>query len=363
MKIIFILPIIAFAILSVLFFSNVFTNVNFEKLNHINAAEKTNTTFPNIIKTSSSITTKKSTESLDENLIINPVVTTEKSTESLLKTSQRKIAIVQPTFTEAAYSNHIYDFYHKYDPIPKHTNVTTDLNYLTASLSTYTNVQLKDESDMTTIKSKINEFFPADIVVKINDQDIDQGHLFLNNSKNAFDTLILLHEEYLTQRMYNYYKKFVEQGGTIIFMNGNFFYVQVSYDVKNNSITLVKGHGWEFDGKVATHSVAERWLNDTEYWVGSNYYIVPPKQQIDFLNNIFRYVPHEENYVNNPNDIIILDYHAYVSQEKIQKRVATYLLHSGQGKVIVLGLFAQDLIKNEIFIGFFMSLIQMDNQS
>ena len=67
----------------------------------------------------------------------------------------------------------------------------------------------------------------------------------------------------MTQKEYDNLKHFVENGGTLILLDGNVFYAQVSYDKYHHTITLVKGHGWAFNGKSAWKSVSERWANET----------------------------------------------------------------------------------------------------
>src|SRR5947209_3631484 len=56
--------------------------------------------------------------------------------------SKNKIALLEPTFTEAAYNNAFYVFYKKYEFLPKDEEVLTDLKNLTTSLSRSTNTTL-----------------------------------------------------------------------------------------------------------------------------------------------------------------------------------------------------------------------------
>jgi len=143
----------------------------------------------------------------------------------------------------------------------------------------------------------------------------------------------------------------------------------VSYDRSNDTISLVKGHDWEFDGEAARKSVHERWHNDTRDWVGGNFLINAIGNKITFANNPFNYTHFEEQYVNNPKDKIIIDYgikfpnnFAKIQSKKnelpIDKKlediiVATYTLEYGKGKVIMLGLYGQNLAKNQEFMRFF----------
>ena len=36
-------------------------------------------------------------------------------------------------------------------------------------------------------------------------------------------------------------------------------------------VTLVSGHGWQYNGKTAWKGVYDRWKEDTSNWTGSNY--------------------------------------------------------------------------------------------
>ncbi len=101
----------------------------------------------------------------------------------------------------------------------------------------------------------------------------------------------------------------------------------------------------------------ERWANETAQWVGSNYLCY--SCQITFANDPFRYIHHEENYITNPNDIILLNYNAtdYNYKTSIKHVVATYELNYGRGKVIALGLYSDDIITNGKFDRFLDSLL------
>lgn len=98
----------------------------------------------------------------------------------------------------------------------------------------------------------------------ITDIDVHFGRIFdSENYSNAYDILFLFHNEYLTQQEYDHLRLFVANGGTIVFTEANAPYAEINYNADNNSITLVRGHKWEFDGKVARKSVAERWPKET----------------------------------------------------------------------------------------------------
>jgi hypothetical protein len=52
-------------------------------------------------------------------------------------------------------------------------------------------------------------------------------------------------------------------------LDGNIFYAEVRYNDNDNTISLVKGHGWAFNGKSAWKSIDERWKDETKEWIGS----------------------------------------------------------------------------------------------
>ena len=70
---------------------------------------------------------------------------------------------------------------------------------------------------------------------------------------------------------------------------------------------MVKGHLFEFDGKVAKRSEEdERWKNETSQWLGSN--ILPELKASYFKEMPFNYTRNEEQYINNPNAVILYNY-------------------------------------------------------
>ena len=312
-----------------------------------------------------------------------------------------KIAFVRPTFTEAAYQeNGFYRFYQKYGFPPFGVNITTGLDMLTVGTPPSI-TELKEDYDLRKL-SNLTALIPSNgtglddisfsdypdrqkfwkpfmehvikvapnaTVTVIRDEDVNDGHIFSdqNNSTNAYNVLLLFHNEYATQEMYDNYRKFVENGGKIIFIDGNVFYAEVSYDQNNRTITLVKGHDWEFDGEVARRSVSERWFNETKEWVGGNWLSNFIKNKVFFTNNIFNYTHFEEQYVNNPSARIIVDYgirfppQDYIDFPFLANRtVATYALNYGLGKVIMTGLFGENMAENERFLEFFDNLLRYE---
>jgi N,N-dimethylformamidase beta subunit-like protein len=195
-----------------------------------------------------------------------------------------KLAFLNPTFTYAAYQNNsFYTFYAKYYPITgPSSNVISDLSLIKnkkiphAPFYLYNQAAggqpgIPDKHFIDRIVDTVALLAPKSNITFINDQDIEYGKLFYPNGKNAFDVIFLVHEEYVTQTGYNSLKRFVSQGGTLVFTESNVLTVEVKYNHQNDSITLVKGHQFEFDGKVAKRSVEERWKNETSQWLGSNF--------------------------------------------------------------------------------------------
>ena len=271
------------------------------------------------------------------------------------------IAVVSPSFTAAAYNNHnFYSFYRKYGNVSYATNITSDLGMLNASVSRSAG---RSAFAMLELVRNLKWATPQSNITVITDADVDSDGIFLKNGSNGYDVVILGHQEYVTQREYDNFKRFVSNGGTMIILDGNVFYAEVNYDNSTETIRLVKGHGWAFNGKSAWKSIGERWANETAMWVGSNYLCY--SCDITFTNNPFRYIHHEENYVTNPNDIILLDYNAtdnnnatdYNYKTDIRHVIATYELNYGRGKVIALGIYSDDIIANGKFDRFLDSLL------
>jgi hypothetical protein len=292
-----------------------------------------------------------------------------------------KIAIVIPTFTEAAYSPHsFYTFYDKYEFTPLLKNVKTDLDMLNPHIQSARYINPNEKMDqakldfvtpdipedqfITTLVTHLQKVNPHALITIIRDEDIHNGYIFTTSTdgeknNNVYDLLILAHGEYATQTMYNNYMRFVRNGGTVIGLDGNLFFAEVKYNKDNGTITFVKGHGWEFDGNSAKKSVRERWFNQNREWVGSNFLESDIHDNITFKNNPFNYTHFEENFVNNPDGKILINYGAVIPKENslLGATIATYEHDFVKGKVILIGLYGQKLIDNDAFLKFIDSLI------
>jgi hypothetical protein len=267
------------------------------------------------------------------------------------------VALVAPTFTAAAYDdNSFYTFYKLYGNTSVATNVTSNLNLLSRTITNYDT--LRASLVMLKLVDNLKLINPNSHITILTDADVDNGSLFRDNNKNIYDVAVLGHQEYVTQKEYDNLKKFVTNGGTMILLDGNVFFAEVKYNVHTKTESLVKGHWWAFNGKSAWRSIGERWPQETSQWVGSNYLCY--RCVSAFGNDPFEYTPHEEQYISNHNDSILLDYDAVTGKIKIdskQPTVATYELNYQKGKVVALGIFSDDVINNATFNKFFDRLL------
>lgn len=260
------------------------------------------------------------------------------------------IALVENSFTGAAYRYQgFYDFYDKHrDDLSSGKIVKEDLNYLTAKIPKYS-LQYQP-SLLEDLSAHLKQLLHNSEISFITDVDVHEGNIFNNNtasSGNKYDILVLGHQEYVTQSEYDNFKKFVSNGGTLMILTGNVFYAEVKYDEATNSVTLLNGHGLQFDGKSAQTGVEERWANETKQWLGSNFYPIyyGEDDYHKLYNNPFNFTGEgggEEQYYDktNPNIRILLDYNSSDPRYPI----ATYELKYGKGKTIVIGLASEDIL-------------------
>lgn len=259
----------------------------------------------------------------------------------------------------AAVYNSFYMFYNLYSHTLAGKNVTRHLDLLShrvtnqkltssSSLVSSSPISTASLKSATYVINHLKWLMPHSNVTTLTDIQADNNNsLFMSNGKtNKYDMIILGHQEYVTQQEYDNLRKFVANGGTLFILDPNIFYGQVSYDRKNQMMTLVKGHSWAFNGRSAWKSITERWKDETSQWVGSNYLSV---NATIFTNNPFEYSHHEEQHITNSNDKVLLDYNASVtkpiSKTAISKPVvASYELSYKNGKVVVLGIYSDDVI-------------------
>jgi hypothetical protein len=286
-----------------------------------------------------------------------------------------RIALINPTFTSAAYNNSFYVFYEKHSNTLPGINVTSDLALLSSTVINNKKELSSSVSSMIYLLKNIKWVTSQPNIRLLTDEDVDKGIIFEKNNSssndiaktnssgnsdnyiNVYDVIILGHQEYVTQKEYDNLKQFVRSGGTMIILDGNVFYAEVRYDKNTQTLTLVKGHSWAFNGISAWRSVSERWAKETSEWVGSNYLCY--SCNIRFTNDPFEYIHHEEQYITNPHDIILMNYNASLSDYPIQTRpvIATYELNYQKGRVIALGIYSDDILSNGRFDRFFDNLL------
>jgi hypothetical protein len=282
------------------------------------------------------------------------------------------IALVVPVFTGAAYNHAFYIFYKHYAGIRRGENITHNLSLLSSLVTSpkpphSAALILASAYAMSYLDKHLAMLTPKNNVSVLTDIDVDGGSIFMDNKNttNKYDILILGHQEYVTQQEYTNLKTFAANGGTIILLDGNVLYAQVGYDRITHTVTLIKGHGWTFNGKSAWKSVGERWANETSQWLGSNYLCNACK--VTFANNPFGYNHREEQYVSNANDTILLNYNAsrLSLNPKLVKNatsahanmIAAYELNYKKGRVIGLGTYSDDIIAHRNFLVFFDHLL------
>jgi hypothetical protein len=142
--------------------------------------------------------------------------------------------VVLPVFTSTAYSeNGFYEYYGG-----NCDNCTTvkvlENNYLLFGQASQMGARVLETLGYKTIT----------------DIDLDKNP----NILKKFDTVILLHNEYVTQSMFNS----IINHPRVIYLYPNALYAEIEVDYKKNEITLIRGHGypestigngfdWEFD--------------------------------------------------------------------------------------------------------------------
>ena len=113
--------------------------------------------------------------------------------------NKTNIAFVENTFTESAYAvNGFYSFYNKYNDIPKKVQVSSDLSMFTTKIP-----DKASQKVISKLTKHLNNTLSNATFTNIKDTDVQNGRIFspFNEQVNAYDILILFHEEYVTQQM------------------------------------------------------------------------------------------------------------------------------------------------------------------
>ncbi|UCH04981.1 MAG: hypothetical protein JSW05_02145 [Candidatus Thorarchaeota archaeon] len=283
-----------------------------------------------------------------------------------------RIAVVKPIFTDTAYSHAFYTFYWKHGENPA-PFITTDLNYL--------NVTVEDDWGWSTGLREFLSSYKASLagiglesdIVLIDEINVALGALFDEDRRN-YDVVILGFTEYVTAEEYAAYRRFVETGGTLIIMDACNFLAEVKYyppssPGESGYLSLVKGHGWEFNGTHAWKSVYHRWPDENRNWVGSNYWRYWYGDHYDYLrvntshpisnyirdsygeNITSRYGAHEENKLENLTDTQVIGYWHFIDPgEAPSEPIAAYQHFYGNGSVFHTGIMASDVVQREEFM-------------
>jgi hypothetical protein len=272
------------------------------------------------------------------------------------QTNAYRVGFVEPLFSYAAYQNNsFYNFYNRHydDDVVRSGDIDllVDNKLPTGPFFLYNHDPGQPPTIpwikyFTSLQENFEKIVPQAQVSVLSDLDIHHGRVFgTANGSNAYDILFLFHSEYLTPEEYSNLRQFVSNGGTVVFMDANTLYVEIKYDEARDSITFVKGHRWEFDGKAARKGVADRWQNDTSEWMGSNFISTKPaREDIHFLNLPFRYNHTEEQHITNPNATVIHDYGIYdPTDADFNVTSALYEMKSGNGKVLGTGIYGHTL--------------------
>ncbi len=90
-----------------------------------------------------------------------------------------------------------------------------------------------------------------------------------------------------------------------------------------------------------------------------------------FQNDPFGYKPHEEQYLDNPHDVVLFNYNALIpktyfpiistttppGQVSSKTIIATYELNYKKGRVITLGIYSDDVVNDNKFDSYFDKLL------
>jgi hypothetical protein len=294
-----------------------------------------------------------------------------------------RIAIVEPIFTATAYSNAFYVFYAKYATSTQ-PYITTDLNYFNVTVKYGWGYSYGLYCFLASEKSKQQGLVLGNNVVVIDEINVTNGGLF-HSGKRIYDVLILGFTEYVTSREYYAYKDFVAEGGTLIIMDGCNFLAEVKYYPPATPgglayLSLVKGHGWEFNGTHAWKSDYARWWDENKNWVGSNYwhwwtgkhydcFVANTSHPISIYlrsnygcNIATSYGAHEENLLQNFTNTGVIGYWHFINPVEAPNStiypgqpIAAYQHMYMNGSVFHAGIMASDGVYYEEFLQAFLT--------
>ncbi len=134
--------------------------------------------------------------------------------------TSKKIIFIYPVFTQAAYEQDgFYEYYNK----------LCDSTCLTVNIPAEEHGKYTSSIRAAAILSILN--YPH-----ITDVDLDKNPDILKK----FDRVIVLHNEYVTQKEFDA----ITMHSDVVYLYPNALYAKVESDYANNTITLVRGHGY-----------------------------------------------------------------------------------------------------------------------
>ena len=149
----------------------------------------------------------------------------DQNTIKKLKWSGENVLVITPRFTESAYGNNgFYDYYGK----------TCGMDCLTVPIQD----GMPDRwgsYNLHTIRILAGLGYPI-----MDDLNVHKQLLINPDYLKKYDTIILLHSEYATKELF----QAITHHDKVIYLAPNALYAEVYYDAKENTISLVKGHGY-----------------------------------------------------------------------------------------------------------------------
>jgi hypothetical protein len=140
------------------------------------------------------------------------------------------VIVVFPTFTLSAYSEPgFYTFYRGDCDQEFHGVLFRDDDCLTVNIRTDFDGSYNTSDSGFKILNILNYNFITDI-------DIDKNPSILN----SYDTVILLHNEYVTKTEFDA----ITSHPNVVYLYPNALYAEVSVDYENNTMTLIRGHNY-----------------------------------------------------------------------------------------------------------------------
>lgn len=287
-------------------------------------------------------------------LIENNIDNTEEHQEIIYP----NIGLVDNIFTMTAYHAEPVNFYDFFACTP--VCELSDKDYF---ISEVTHTGTNSFISPTIEYSLSNNFGYDDSKISIiSDIAIHNNNLYYVNGTLKYDILVFYHNEYVTTQQYDNMMSYIENGGNVLIMNGNAFYAEISYNESNNTIQLVDGHSWKFNGDNATRSNYYHFFDRNTEQIGSvfcnfrngnfhagytndNQHPISKKLRDNNMDAIgSRYVVHEDNCVNNDNVDVIIDWEGDFDQKYDGIKTYEFIPFENGGSIIHLGIFATDML-------------------